>query len=107
MILILEIEPYQMSITIDQSQTKVNPGALTQRADFRILGRDGDRISHKIALSYMNGLAFVQTDKPIYTPRDTVKIRMMRLDDKLKPKLEPLRLQIKSPTKNNYGRGHI
>ncbi|XP_054153932.1 complement C3-like [Oppia nitens] len=43
------------------------------------------------------GYAFIQTDKPIYTPKENVLIRVLRLDDRLKPVInERIKLRIKN-----------
>ncbi|XP_044515895.1 complement C5-like [Gracilinanus agilis] len=39
----------------------------------------------KIPLNYENGFLFIQTDKPVYTPDQTVKIRVYSLNEELKP----------------------
>ncbi|XP_004615689.2 complement C5 [Sorex araneus] len=43
--------------------------------------------SKKIPVAYDNGFLFIQTDKPIYTPQQSVKIRVYSLNDELKPAL--------------------
>ncbi|XP_074149042.1 complement C5 isoform X1 [Sminthopsis crassicaudata] len=39
----------------------------------------------RIPLTYENGFLFIQTDKPIYTPDQSVKIRVYSLNEELKP----------------------
>uniref|UniRef100_A0A8C2Y9R9 Complement C5 n=1 Tax=Coturnix japonica TaxID=93934 RepID=A0A8C2Y9R9_COTJA len=39
----------------------------------------------KIPVSYENGFLFIHTDKPVYTPDQSVKIRVYSLNDKLQP----------------------
>ncbi|XP_054249289.1 complement C5 [Indicator indicator] len=39
----------------------------------------------KIPISYENGLLFIHTDKPVYTPDQSVKVRVYSLNDELKP----------------------
>ncbi|XP_076999393.1 complement C5 [Tamandua tetradactyla] len=41
--------------------------------------------SKKMPITYDNGFLFVHTDKPIYTPLQSVKVRVYSLDDNLKP----------------------
>ncbi|KAM4847696.1 complement C5 [Urocitellus parryii] len=41
--------------------------------------------SKKMPISYDNGYLFVHTDKPVYTPHQSVKVRVYSLDDELKP----------------------
>ncbi|XP_049629042.1 complement C5-like [Suncus etruscus] len=43
--------------------------------------------SKKIPITYDNGFLFIHTDKPIYTPHQSVKIRVYSLNDDLKPAL--------------------
>uniref|UniRef100_A0A8B9P5S3 Complement C5 n=1 Tax=Apteryx owenii TaxID=8824 RepID=A0A8B9P5S3_APTOW len=39
----------------------------------------------KIPVSYENGFLFIQTDKPIYTPNQSVKVRVYSLNEELQP----------------------
>ncbi|KAM9218014.1 complement C5 [Leptosomus discolor] len=39
----------------------------------------------KIPVSYENGFLFIHTDKPIYTPDQSVKVRVYALNEELKP----------------------
>ncbi|XP_040591589.1 complement C5 isoform X3 [Mesocricetus auratus] len=41
--------------------------------------------SKKIPLTYDNGFLFIHTDKPVYTPDQSVKVRVYSLNDDLKP----------------------
>ncbi|KAM5185761.1 complement C5 isoform 2-T2 [Callospermophilus lateralis] len=41
--------------------------------------------SKKMPISYDNGYLFLHTDKPVYTPHQSVKVRVYSLDDELKP----------------------
>jgi len=36
-------------------------------------------------LSYKNGMVFIQTDKPVYTPNQNVKIRVIPLEFDMTP----------------------
>ncbi|XP_078282035.1 complement C5 [Rhinoraja longicauda] len=38
-----------------------------------------------VLVSYHNGLLFIQTDKPVYTPDQSVKLRIYSLNEELKP----------------------
>ncbi|KAM9117353.1 complement C5 [Pangshura tecta] len=39
----------------------------------------------KMPITYKNGFLFIQTDKPIYTPDQSVKVRVYSLNEELKP----------------------
>uniref|UniRef100_A0A7N9CPU6 Complement C5 n=1 Tax=Macaca fascicularis TaxID=9541 RepID=A0A7N9CPU6_MACFA len=41
--------------------------------------------SKKIPITYDNGFLFIHTDKPVYTPDQSVKVRVYSLNDDLKP----------------------
>lgn len=64
-----------------------------------VINEDGDEHSSKVFLTSENGFGFIQTDKPIYSPKETVKIRIMRLDDDLRPIKDTIKLQIRNPAR--------
>ncbi|XP_042534627.1 complement C5 [Dipodomys spectabilis] len=41
--------------------------------------------SKKMPITHDNGFLFIQTDKPVYTPHQSVKVRVYSLNDDLKP----------------------
>ncbi|XP_039090539.1 complement C5 [Hyaena hyaena] len=41
--------------------------------------------SKKVPITYDNGFLFIHTDKPVYTPQQSVKVRVYSLNDDLKP----------------------
>ncbi|KAJ8792584.1 hypothetical protein J1605_019803 [Eschrichtius robustus] len=41
--------------------------------------------SKKMPITYDNGFLFIHTDKPVYTPHQSVKVRVYSLNDDLKP----------------------
>ncbi|XP_002916001.1 complement C5 [Ailuropoda melanoleuca] len=41
--------------------------------------------SKKVPITYDNGFLFIHTDKPIYTPQQSVKVRVYSLNEDLKP----------------------
>ncbi|MEE6505087.1 hypothetical protein FKM82_005435 [Ascaphus truei] len=51
----------------------------------------------KVPITYKNGFIFIQTDKPIYTPEQSVKIRVYSLDEELKPALRTTVLTFVDP----------
>ncbi|XP_023242163.1 complement C3-like [Centruroides sculpturatus] len=51
----------------------------------------------KLPIDYSRGYVFLQTDKPIYTPRQTVQVRIIPLNEKMLPENYNLRVQIKNP----------
>lgn len=48
-------------------------------------------------VSKLNGITIVQSDKPIYTPKEEIKIRMLRLDKDFRPINDNLQLKIVNP----------
>ncbi|KAJ6652850.1 hypothetical protein lerEdw1_010568 [Lerista edwardsae] len=46
----------------------------------------------KIPITFENGFLFVQTDKPIYTPDQSVKVRVYSLNEELRPARRPATL---------------
>ncbi|XP_067868461.1 complement C5 [Heterodontus francisci] len=50
-----------------------------------------------VPVSYQNGLLFVQTDKPVYTPDQSVKFRIYSLNEELKPARRPVAITFKDP----------
>ncbi|XP_043913921.1 complement C5 [Protopterus annectens] len=51
----------------------------------------------KLPVSYENGFLFIQTDKPIYTPDQYVKIRVYSMNQDLKPAKRTVILKFKDP----------
>ncbi|XP_022108945.1 ophiophagus venom factor-like isoform X2 [Acanthaster planci] len=50
-----------------------------------------------ILLSYQAGFAFIQTDKPLYTPKQDVNIRVVTLDQNMAPMNDELGVDIINP----------
>ncbi|XP_063000913.1 complement C5 [Elgaria multicarinata webbii] len=51
----------------------------------------------KMPITYENGFLFIQTDKPIYTPDQSVKIRVYSLNEELRPARRSVTLTIVDP----------
>ncbi|XP_068929888.1 complement C5 [Petaurus breviceps papuanus] len=51
----------------------------------------------KMPLNYENGFLFIQTDKPVYTPDQSVKIRVYSLNEELKPARREITLTFIDP----------
>ncbi|XP_062929523.1 complement C5 [Mobula hypostoma] len=51
----------------------------------------------EVLVSYKNGLLFIQTDKPVYTPDQSVKLRIYSLNEELKPARRPIAITFKDP----------
>ncbi|XP_014346298.1 complement C5 [Latimeria chalumnae] len=51
----------------------------------------------KVLVSYQNGFLFIQLDKPIYTPDQSVKVRVYSLNEDLKPARKPITLTFVDP----------
>ncbi|KAG8181180.1 hypothetical protein JTE90_010952 [Oedothorax gibbosus] len=51
----------------------------------------------RIPVSNQAGYVFIQTDKPIYTPKQMANIRIIPLDEEGLPSDKPFKLQIKNP----------
>lgn len=50
-----------------------------------------------ILLSRKSGYIFIQTDKPVYTPNQEVKIRVIALDETRRPSTIPVHIDVKNP----------
>ncbi|XP_029458609.1 complement C4-A-like [Rhinatrema bivittatum] len=54
----------------------------------------GGRKTTRILLSSRKGYIFIQTDKPIYTPKEKVKFRVFTLDNYMKPVDDNIQIQV-------------
>ncbi|XP_077547209.1 venom factor-like isoform X1 [Haemaphysalis longicornis] len=59
----------------------------------------GDKLKKEVVvlLDTRSGYIFLQTDKPIYNPRQTVHLRVVAVDEELVPSTSNIRLEIKNP----------
>lgn len=88
-------------------KVKVNPGDLPdQDSDISqyvyLVAKSDDahlrfQKETKVLLSYQDGLVLIQTDKPIYTPKQFVKMRIIPLGFDLKPSKNKVTIVIKNP----------
>ncbi|XP_029115329.1 complement C5-like [Scleropages formosus] len=51
----------------------------------------------KVEVTRENGFLFIQTDKPLYNPEQSVKVRVFSLDEELRPALRPVTLTFIDP----------
>ncbi|XP_060697079.1 complement C5 [Hemiscyllium ocellatum] len=51
----------------------------------------------KVPVTYHNGLLFIQTDKPVYTPDQSVKFRIYSLNEEIKPARRPVAITFQDP----------
>ncbi|XP_058842784.1 complement C5-like isoform X3 [Acipenser ruthenus] len=50
-----------------------------------------------LTVSHQNGFLFIQTDKPFYTPEQSVKIRIFSLNEELRPAHRPITVTFMDP----------
>ncbi|KAI1295385.1 Complement C3 [Halotydeus destructor] len=70
-----------------------------QRAFFIVYNSNGQKKESSVLLSSKTGHVFLQTDKPVYTPREPVRVRFMTVDHDLRPRSGVYKLQVKNPQK--------
>nr|ACH56749.1 complement component 5 protein [Ginglymostoma cirratum] len=51
----------------------------------------------KVPVTYHNGMLFIQTDKPVYTPDQSVKFRIYSLNEEVKPARRPVVITFQDP----------
>ncbi|XP_075690703.1 complement C5 [Rhinoderma darwinii] len=51
----------------------------------------------RVPVSHRNGFLFIQTDKPVYTPDQSVKIRIYSMDEELRPARRAVTVTFKDP----------
>ncbi|KAG8447546.1 hypothetical protein GDO86_014883, partial [Hymenochirus boettgeri] len=53
--------------------------------------------TEQVPVSYRNGFLFIQTDKPFYTPDQSVRVRVYSMDEELRPGKRKVVLTFKDP----------
>ncbi|WAR23926.1 CO3-like protein, partial [Mya arenaria] len=80
------------------------PTHVTMVADFP----DGSQSSREIVIGYKSGYLIVQTDKPLYTPREDVNVRVLAMDESLKPILDQnVYIDIRTPSSDVAGGAEV
>nr|ANI85912.1 complement component C3 [Sinonovacula constricta] len=79
-----EEQPRETTVRVSQNDIsdkwKRNPDFVTLVAK-----KDGEEKRLNVVLSYRTGHLIVQTDKPIYTPRQNVKVRVLAMTEQFSP----------------------
>nr|ATP14108.1 complement C3-2 isoform [Sinonovacula constricta] len=79
-----QTKPVERTIRVSEKNIsekwKRNPDSVTLVAK-----KDGQEKRTKIVLSYRTGHLVVQTDKPVYTPRQKVKVRVLAMTEQFNP----------------------
>ncbi|XP_056142299.1 complement C5 [Lampris incognitus] len=78
---------------------RIFPGQLPKGTNHVILHVQSDEINQhqKVAVSRTNGFLFIQTDKPLYTPHQAVKVRVYSLNEELRPAGRDVFLTFRDP----------
>ncbi|XP_077378953.1 complement C5 isoform X2 [Festucalex cinctus] len=81
------------------ASVKVSSGQLDKNRDHVILHVHSAQINEHVSLpvSWQNGFLFVQTDKPLYTPTQSVEVRAFSLNQELHPANRSVFLTFKDP----------
>ncbi|CAL8343814.1 unnamed protein product [Lota lota] len=81
------------------AKVQVFPKDLVKGATHVILLVQGAAINdhRRIEISRSNGFMFIQTDKPLYTPEQSVKVRVFSLNEELRPANRKVFLTFKDP----------
>ncbi|XP_026042182.1 complement C5 [Astatotilapia calliptera] len=81
------------------AKVRLYPNQLDKSANHVILHVQSDVINQhqSVPISRTNGFLFIQTDKPLYTPRQSVKVRAFSLNQELRPANRSVYLTFKDP----------
>ncbi|KAI9541755.1 hypothetical protein NQZ68_027119, partial [Dissostichus eleginoides] len=82
-----------------QARVKLHPGQLDKSMSHVILHVQSAEINQHLSIpvSRTNGFLFVQTEKPLYTPHQAVKVRAFSLNQELRPANRSVFLTFKDP----------
>nr|XP_033805868.1 complement C4-A-like [Geotrypetes seraphini] len=84
------IDPKLLAVA-NMSKRRQKPYVLLVAENGELLG---GRKTTRILLSSRKGYLFIQTDKPIYTPKQTAKFRVFTLDNYMKPVDQDIQVQV-------------
>ncbi|XP_044053377.1 complement C5 [Siniperca chuatsi] len=81
------------------AKVRLYPGQLAKSVSHVILHVQSAEINKhlSVAVSRTNGFLFIQTDKPLYTPHQNVKVRAFSLNQELRPANRSVFLTFKDP----------
>ncbi|XP_045898930.1 complement C5-like [Micropterus dolomieu] len=81
------------------AKVRLHPGQLDKSVSHVILHVQSAEINKHMSLSVSrtNGFLFIQTDKPLYTPYQSVKVRAFSLNQELRPANRSVFLTFKDP----------
>ncbi|XP_070760148.1 complement C5 [Enoplosus armatus] len=81
------------------AQVRLHPGKLDKSVNDVILHVQSDHFNNHLSVpvSRTNGFMFIQTDKPLYTPHQSVKVRAFSLNQELRPANRSVFLTFKDP----------
>ncbi|XP_034396896.1 complement C5 isoform X2 [Cyclopterus lumpus] len=81
------------------AQVQLHPGQLGRSVSHVILHVQSAEINQhlSVSVSRTNGFLFLQTDKPLYTPLQSVKVRAFSLNQELRPANRSVFLTFKDP----------
>ncbi|XP_078027275.1 complement C5 [Epinephelus lanceolatus] len=81
------------------AKVKLRPGQLDKSVSHVILHVQSAEVNQhlSVSVSRTNGFLFIQTDKPLYTPHQSVKVRAFSLNQELAPANRSVFLTFKDP----------
>uniref|UniRef100_UPI0037E7A380 complement C5 n=1 Tax=Semicossyphus pulcher TaxID=241346 RepID=UPI0037E7A380 len=84
------------------ARVRLHPGKLDKSVSHVILHVQSAEINQhlSISVSRSNGFLFIQTDKPLYTPQQSVKVRAFSMNQELRPANRSVFLTFKDPDRS-------